>query len=373
MSNDAAGCGPLSGVGVVELAGAGPAPYAATMLADLGADVIRIARPPHLGAVIVRGRPTWNADLKDSDDLARMLMLVERTDVLIEGYRPGVMERLGLGPQECTARNPRLIYARMTGWGQYGPRAGHVGHDINYLGLTGALHAIGERGRKPVVPLNLVADYGGGGMLLLLGIVSALYERAASGVGQLIDTAMVDGVCSLLSLTWSDFAEGAWKDERASNVLDGGAPYYDTYECADGRFVAVGAIEAKFYSALGQVLGVELPPQNDRTQWAAQRRLITDAFRSKPRSHWQAIFDDVDACVSPVLSLAEAAMDPHLRARAAMVDDGGRIQPGVAPRLSRTPGRVGEPGSAPGPLTADVLDRWGVDPARWATPAADAG
>jgi alpha-methylacyl-CoA racemase len=357
--------GPLDGIKVVELAGIGPGPWACTLLADLGATVIRVGRAGGRLGAFVRGRPAYLANLKDDRDHARVMLLLRHADVLVEGFRPGVAERLGLGPEQAAAVSPGLVYARMTGWGQTGPMAGRVGHDINYIGLTGALNSVGEPGRKPVPPLNLVGDFGGGTMFMLVGILSALIERQRSGLGQVVDAAMVDGVSSLMTIAWSNYSAGDWQEERGSNVLDGGAPYYDTYVCSDGLYMAVGAIEPQFYACLGRALELDLPDQLDRSQWPTQRRLLAERFAADTRDHWTALFKDVDACVSPVLTMTEATRDPHLRARDSLIVDGGTVQPGVAPRLSRTPGRVGEPGSEPGPLADDVLELWGIKPSEW--------
>ena len=297
------------------------------------------------------GRARLAVDLKDPAQVERVLQAVERADVLVEAYRPGAAERLGLGPQECAARNPRLVYARMTGWGQDGPLAQRAGHDLNYLSLTGGLHAIGP-GDKPVVPLNLVADFGGGSMFLVTGVLAALVERERSGLGQVVDVAMVDGVSQLMSMTWAMWSRGQWRDERASNLLDGGAPFYDTYACADGRWVAVGAIEPPFYAALVAGLGLEgLPGQYD--DWPATRAAFTAAFRTRTRDEWAAAFAGTDACVTPVLSLAEAPAGEHLAARGTLAVDGRTVRPAPAPRFGRTPGAV-----VPPPDAEDLLARW---------------
>ncbi len=330
--------GPLSGVRVIELAGIGPAPLACRLLADLGADVLRVERAG--GATIDDGlagdRPRVALDLKDPAVVARLLDAVAGADVLVEAMRPGVAERLGLGPAQCAARHPGLVYARMTGWGQDGPLAQRAGHDLNYLSLTGALHAIGEPGGKPVVPLNLVADFGGGSMFLVSGILAALVERARSGQGQVVDVAMVDGVSQLMSMTWSLWGAGRWRDERGSNMLDGGAPYYDTYACADGRHVAVGAIEPQFYAALVAGLGLTGLPGQDE-DWPVTRAAFTAAFATRTRDEWAAHFAGTDACVTPVLSLAEAPDGAHLAARGTLVRSGRSVRPAPAPRFSRTP------------------------------------
>ena len=357
--------GPLTGVRIVELAGLGPAPYACMLLADLGAEVLRVDRPtPSFGVpsydITGRGRQSVAVDLKNPAAAEVVLRLVERADVLVEGLRPGVAERLGVGPDGCLARNPRLVYGRMTGWGQDGPLAPRVGHDINYAAITGALGAIGEAGRKPVPPLNLVADFGGGSMFLVTGILAALLERATSGQGQVVDAAMVDGVSSLLAMTYGFSAAGFWSDERGSNLLDGGAPFYDTYVCADGRYVAIGALEPQFWAVVVQTLGLEdLPDQNDRTTWPELRRRLVEAFALRTRDEWAAVFDELDACVSPVLDLGEAPRHPQLAARGTVVEVDGVLQPAPAPRFSRTPGSVGRPPVVAGAQTREALQRWG--------------
>ncbi len=357
--------GPLSGIRVVELAGLGPAPYACMLLADLGAEVLRVDRPvAGFGVpahdVTGRGRRSIAVDLKNPAAAEVVLRLVEAADVLVEGLRPGVAERLGVGPDACLERNPRLVYARMTGWGQDGPLAPRVGHDINYAAITGALGAIGEPGRKPVPPLNLVADFGGGSMFLLTGILAALLERGTSGRGQVVDAAMVDGVTSLLSMTYGFRAAGGWVDERGSNLLDGGAPFYDTYACSDGQYVAIGALEPQFWALVVQTLGLQdLPEQYDRAGWPELREQLTEVFASRTRDEWAELFEPLDACVSPVLSLGEAAAHPHLAAREAVVDVDGVPQPAPAPRFSRTPGGIGRPASKAGADTRDALQGWG--------------
>ncbi len=357
--------GPLAGIRVVELAGIGPGPFACMLLADLGADVVRVTRP---GArvlaldTLLRGRPALGADLKTPAGRAAVLELVDRADVLVEGFRPGVTERLGLGPADCQARNPRLVYGRMTGWGQDGPLAQRAGHDINYLSLTGGLHAIGEAGRRPVPPLNLVADFGGGALYLVMGVLAALVERQSSDRGQVVDAAMVDGVSSLLAMAQSMRALGIWADERGANLLDGGAPFYRTYECRDGGYVAVGCLESQFFAVFAALIGVELPPQEDRARWPEMETAIAAAFASRTRDEWSEVYAGTDACVTPVLTLAEAPHHPHLTARGSQVLTGDVATPAAAPRLSRTPGRAGEPAAAPGRLDADTRARWGLPP-----------
>ncbi|GAA1878634.1 alpha-methylacyl-CoA racemase [Pseudonocardia ailaonensis] len=338
--------GPLAGVRVVELAGIGPGPHAAMILADLGAEVVRIDRPGGLQLgdpdvdPTLRGRRRIAADLKSAEGRETVLRLAEKADVLLEGYRPGVTERLGVGPDECLARNPRLIYGRMTGWGQQGPMASQVGHDINYISLTGALHAIGRGGgERPVPPLNLVGDFGGGSMLLVIGVLAALFESRGSGEGQVVDAAMVDGTSILVQMIWSMLGQKLWRDEPATNLLDGHAPFYDTYTCADGRFVAVGAIERQFYAALLKGLEIDpadLPPQMDQAAWPQTKARFIEIFASRTRDEWVAVFDGTDACVTPVLTFAEAAEHPHLAERQTIVERDGLTQAAPAPRFSRT-------------------------------------
>jgi alpha-methylacyl-CoA racemase len=349
--------GPLAGCKVVELAGIGPGPHAAMILADLGAQVVRVDRPGglQLGDAsapdpTLRGRRRVAADLKSPQGVETVLRLVEHADVLIEGYRPGVTERLGVGPADCHARNPKLVYARMTGWGQDGPMAQRAGHDINYISLTGALHAIGRAGERPVPPLNLVGDFGGGSMLLVVGVLSALWEAGRSGQGQVVDAAMVDGASLLSQMFWGFLSQKVWLDERDSNVLDGHAPFYDTYTCADGRHVAIGPLEPQFYAALLAGLGIdaaELPQQYDREQWPVLRARFTEAFASRTRDEWAAVFDGTDACVTPVLAFGEVAAHPHIAARGTIVESDGVPQAAPAPRFSRTaaslPGAAAEP------------------------------
>ncbi|HEY3708926.1 MAG TPA: CaiB/BaiF CoA-transferase family protein [Amycolatopsis sp.] len=362
--------GPLSGLKVVELAGIGPGPHACMVLADLGADVVRVERPP--GSLdlsggkpdpLLRGRRSVAADLKTAEGLELVLRLAEKADVLVEGLRPGVTERLGVGPDACLARNPRLVYGRMTGWGQEGPLAKRAGHDINYIGLIGVLHAIGRGGERPVPPLNLVGDFGGGSMFLLVGVLSALWERERTGLGQVVDAAMVDGAGVLAQLMWALRGLGSWSDERGSNLLDGGAPFYDTYVCADGRYVAVGSLEPQFYAAL--LAGLELdpaslPPQLDRAGWPTLRATFTKAFLARTRDEWAELFGDVDACVTPVLAPDEAATHPHLAARSGLIEIDGVLQPAPAPRFSRTATDLPTPPPKPGADTEAVLADWGV-------------
>ncbi|WP_037039861.1 CaiB/BaiF CoA transferase family protein [Pseudonocardia halophobica] len=352
--------GPLTGIKVVEFAGLGPGPFAAMLLADGGADVLRIDRPtgPVDGGALTRGRPWIGLDLKDPADLDTARALVSCADVLVEGFRPGVMERLGLGPDDCRADNPGLVYGRMTGWGQDGPRARQAGHDINYLALTGALRSIARRGEGPVPPLNLVGDYGGGGMMLAFGIVTALLERHRSGRGQVVDAAMVDGVSLLMTGVWSRAAQGRWSHEPGTNDIDTGAPFYDVYATADGEYMAVGSIEPQFWARLLQGLGLDpdtLPAQWDREAWPQMKEVVADAFATRTRAEWTEVFADLDACVTPVLSLAEAPVDAHLRARRTLVQRPDGPQPAAAPRLDRTPLRAREAGTV-----EKALGRWGV-------------
>lgn len=334
--------GPLSGVRVVELAGIGPGPHASMLLADLGADVIRIQRDGQLPTrdQMQRGRRVVAANLKDPVDIEKVLGLIAKADVLIEGFRPGVTERMGLGPDECLARNPRLIYGRMTGWGQDGPLADSAGHDMNYISLTGLLHAIGRPGERPVPPLNLVGDFGGGSMFLVFGILAAMHERTVSGLGQVIDAAMIDGSTLLAQMMWTWRASGMWSDKRGSNMLDGGAPYYDTYTCADGKYFAVGAIEPQFWAELLKGLELdssEVPAQQDPRTWPQLREILTAKFLTKTRDEWAAVFDGTDACATPILDFAEASSHPHVAARGILSELDGVTQPMPAPRFSRTP------------------------------------
>ncbi len=359
--------GPLQGLRVVELAGIGPGPHAAMILGDLGADVVRVERPsksPRPGPSrdqVLRNRRSVAANLKDDQDRDTVLRLIAKADVLIEGFRPGVTERLGLGPQDCAKLNERLIYARMTGWGQTGPRSQQSGHDINYISLNGVLHAIGRAGERPVPPLNLVGDFGGGSMFLLVGILSALYERERSGKGQVIDAAMVDGSSVLAAMMYAFRATGLWSDVRGTNMLDTGAPYYDTYECADGRYVAVGSIEPQFYAELLDKLGLdpaELPAQNDVARWPELRARLTETFLAHDRDHWAKVFATSDACVTPVLSFAEIETEPHNTERNTFYTEGGFALPFPAPRFSRTAPDMPRPPGVPGADTEAVLRDW---------------
>ena len=364
--------GPLAGVRVVELAGIGPSPFAAMLLADLGADVIRIERPgePSLPVPLApehdllrRGRPSVLLDLKHPDGLATARALVDRADVLVEGYRPGVAERLGLGPDECLERNPRLVYGRMTGWGQDGPLAQAAGHDIGYVAITGALHAIGRAGGPPQVPVNLVGDFGGGALYLVVGVLAALLEARTSGRGQVVDAAIVDGTAHLSSLVVGLVSAGLWSDRRGTNLLDTGAPFYDVYETSDGGWMAVGPLEPVFYAELLRLLDLTgaAPDRLDPRQWPALRAVLADTFRTRTRDEWAAVFEGTDACVEPVLSYAEAPGHPHLAARGTYVERHGVVQPAPAPRFSRTPAVLGTPPSSPGADTRTALAAWGID------------
>jgi alpha-methylacyl-CoA racemase len=350
--------GPLAGVKVIELGGIGPGPHAAMILADLGADVVRVRRPGGLTMpaenvdLLHRGKRIVDLDVKKQPEV--LLELAAKADVLLDCFRPGTCERLGIGPDDCAAVNPRLIFARITGWGQDGPLAMTAGHDINYLSQTGALSAIGFRDRPPVAPLNLVADFGGGSMFVLLGIVAALYEREQSGKGQVIDAAMVDGVGILSQMMWTMKATGSLKDERESFLLDGGAPFYRTYETSDGKYMAVGAIEPQFFAELLNGLGLspdEVPGQLELGEYAEMHKIFTERFASNTRDEWTAIFAGTDACATPVLTWTEASQNEHLRARATVIDNDGVEQVAPAPRFSRTPaGPVGTPPKATTPL-----------------------
>ena len=360
--------GPLAGIKIVELAGIGPSPYAAMLLADLGADILRLERADP-GAVsepywdqLTRSRASVAVNLKHDQGRELVLELVESADALIEGFRPGVTERLGLGPSDVWFRNPRLVYGRMTGWGQEGPMAHRAGHDINYIALSGALWPIGRAGERPVPPLNLVGDFGGGGMLLAFGVLAGILSARASGEGQVVDAAMVDGSASLMAMTFSFLNVGMWKEERGVNLLDTGAHFYEVYETSDHKYMAVGAIEKQFYAELLTGLGlaeIELPPQMDRTQWPAMKDRFAAIFATKSRDEWSAIYEGTDACVSPVLSPSEAVKHPHNIARQTFTTNNG-IAPQPAPRFSKTPGVVSRDAATPGSATVEGLTRWGV-------------
>ena len=367
--------GPLSGIKVVELASIGPIPFCGMVLSDMGCDVVRVdkladaatadpSRAP--GTVLDRGRRSIALDLKSPEGREIVLKLVEQADVLIEGYRPGVSERLGVGPDDCHGRNPRLVYGRMTGWGREGPLADRAGHDIDYISLAGALSAFGRAGGPPTPPINVLGDFGGGGLLLAYGITCALVEAGRSGRGQVVDTAMVDGTAMLMAPFYAARQIGFWSDDRGTNMLDTGAPFYDTYECADGNYVAVGAIEPQFYAALLATLGLDpaaVPDRDDRTQWDALRAVFAKLFRTHTRDEWAAVFADTDACVAPVLTLAEAPEHPHNVARGTFVEVDGVRHPAPAPRFDRTPGELAVKACYAGQHTDDVLRELGYDDA----------
>ena len=363
------GTGPLRGVKVVELAGIGPGPHACMILADLGADVVRIERPG--GQVLTggstdllnRGRPSVALDLKNPDASAVVLELVEGADVLVEGMRPGTTERLGLGPDVCLARNPRLVYGRMTGWGQTGPLAHAAGHDMNYVALTGALFGMGQDKARPHFPANLVGDFGGGSTYLVIGILAALLEARVSGVGQVVDAAIVDGTAHLDTMSWGFRAGGGHTEERATNLLDGGMPYYDLYETADGRHMSVGPLEPQFYEVFVDLVGIRetAPDRYDATRADELRRQIAEAFAARTMAEWTEVFEGTDACVAPVLTMTEAVEHPHMAAREVLVEHRGLLQPAPAPRLSRTPPTLSRPPAAgPGADTREALTAWGV-------------
>lgn len=362
--------GPLTGLRVIELAGIGPGPFCAMMLADMGAEVIRIDRKGASGGskfdVMNRNRRSIALDLKKPQAIETVLRLVEKADALQEGFRPGVTERLGLGPDICLARNKKLVYGRMTGWGQDGPLAQAAGHDLNYIALSGALSAIGPTKGKPVPPLNLVGDFGGGAMYLAFGMVCALLEAQRSGQGQVVDAAMVDGAASLMAMFFSFTASGIWKDQRGSNLLDGGAHFYDTYECADGLYVAIGSIEPQFYALLREKAGLTDPAfdaQMDRDAWPDLKAKLAAVIKTKSRAQWTAIMEGTDVCFAPVLSIAEVKDHPHNAARGTIINVAGVDQPAPAPRFSRTKAAVPTPPSRAGSDTKSVLADWGFSTA----------
>jgi len=362
--------GPLAGLRLIEIAGIGPAPYCAMVLADMGAEVVRVVRPgpASFGGgspahdLLSRGRRSVCVDLKRPEGVDTILRMVECADGLFEGFRPGVMERLGLGPDDCLARNPALVYGRMTGFGQEGPLAQAAGHDLNYIALAGVLAHIGRAGQPPTPPLNLIGDFGGGGLLLAFGMVCALLERVRSGRGQVVDAAMVDGAAALMTIFHGAQQVGFWKDERGTNLLDGGAPFYDAYETADGHHVAIAAIEPQFYAELLAKLGLEgesLPDQNDPSGWPVLRERLTALFRTRTRDEWCALLEGSDACFAPVLTMTEARQHSHARARGAFVEVAGVPQPRPAPRFSRTDSEIQRPPAAGGAHTDEVLRDWG--------------
>ena len=365
--------GPLAGTRIVEIAGIGPGPFCAMLLADMGADVIRVERAQNVHGgdpatppsdVLQRGRRSLGVDLKHPDGVEAVLSLIESADGLIEGFRPGVMERLGLGPAEALARNPKLVYGRMTGWGQEGPYAPTAGHDINYIALAGALEGIGRRGGPPTPPLNLVGDFGGGGMFLAFGIVCGILHARETGTGQVVDAAMVDGAAVLMTMFHAFTAMGIWDDERGTNLLDTGAHFYDVYETSDGKYVSIGSIEPQFYSELLRLTGLEgeeLPFQMDRTQWPALKERVAAIFKAKTRDEWCALMEGTDVCFAPVLSIKEAPHHPHNVQRATFVERDGVVQPAPAPRFSVTPPEIQRPPSHAGQHTDEVLAEWGFD------------
>lgn len=362
--------GPLTGIRVIELAGLGPSPFCAMLLADLGADVIRIDRPGGAGLfgldrVTCRNRRSVGLNLKSPSAVEVLLELVATADVLIEGMRPGVVERLGIGPEVCTNRNPRLVYGRMTGWGQSGPLADRAGHDINYVALTGVLDSIGSADGKPVPPLNLVADFGGGALYLAMGVLAALVERQASGTGQVVDAAMIDGAASLMTMFHEFWNMGMWSVERGSNLLDGGAPFYDVYETADGGHMAVGALEPKFYAEFVELLGiVDIDPatQYDRSTWPELAHRFATRFAERTRDEWSAVFEGSDACVTPVLSIEEAPLHSHHAQRGTYLKLDGGVQPAAAPRFSMGPAATPRSAPTPGEHTDEVLGELGILP-----------
>ncbi|MGH8783831.1 MAG: CaiB/BaiF CoA transferase family protein [Cupriavidus necator] len=368
--------GVLSGIRVLEFEAIGPGPFGAMLLADMGADVLRIDRPvapDDLGPksatgkrvdVTGRGRRSVTLDLKQPTARDAALALLERADVVVEGFRPGTMERLGLGPDVALARNPRLVYGRMTGWGQTGPMAQRAGHDLNYIALSGVLSGIGRPGEAPVPPLNLVGDYGGGGMLLALGVVAAMLNVARGGKGQVVDAAMTEGAAQLGAVIWGLLASGSWREERRSNLLDGGTPWYDSYRTSDGHYLAVGAVESRFYAELIEKLGLAgagLPKQHDRTGWPVLRQHFEAAFLSRTRDEWCAVFEGSDACVAPVLGFREAPDQPQHRARGSFVEVAGVVQPAPAPRFQSTSSDIRSPAPQRGQHGGEALRDWGFD------------
>jgi alpha-methylacyl-CoA racemase len=366
--------GPLEGVKVVEIAGIGPGPFCAMMLSDMGAECLRVDRAERVNKPVSdrpnldlmgRGRRSVGIDLKRPEGVEAVLRLASEADVLIEGFRPGVAERLGIGPDVCLDRNPRLVYGRMTGWGQDGPLKHAAGHDINYIALAGALHGIGRTGDRPVPPLNLVGDFGGGGMLLAFGVVCALVERSGSGKGQVVDAAMVDGAAVLMTLMHGLRHLGLWTDERGENLLDTGAHFYEVYETSDGGYISVGAIEPQFYAELLQRLGLEseeLPPQMDRARWPELKERFVKIFKSRTRDEWCELLEGTDICFGPVLSIREAYEHPHNKARGTFVEIAGIVQPGPAPRFGRTSPTIQGPPASPGEHTDEALADWGFPP-----------
>jgi len=370
--------GPLEGIRVVELAGIGPAPFCAMLLADMGAEIVRVDRAANVGHddsrvggpageehrfnLLARGRRNIAVDLKNPAGAAAALRLIDQADALVEGFRPGVMERLGLGPEPCLARNPRLVYGRMTGWGQDGPIAHTAGHDINYIALSGVLHSIGEAGGPPVPPLNLVGDFGGGALYLAMGVLAGIISARASGKGQIVDCSMVEGSASLMTMMYAALASGAWTEQRGTNRTDGGAHYYQVYATKDGEYVSVGAIEPQFYALLLRHTGLEgenLPPQTDRAHWPEMQQKLAGIFKTKTRAEWVEIMEQTDICFAPVLRMSEALRHPHNRHRSSFVEVDGIAQPAPAPRFLGTPTRVARPPARIGEHTREILKDWG--------------
>ena len=361
--------GPLKGIKVVEMAGIGPGPFCAMMLSDMGAEVIRVDRLAHKGSghranVLNRGRRSIAVDLKNSQGVDTVKKLIDQADVVIEGFRPGVMERLGLGPEECLERNPRLVFGRMTGWGQHGPLAHAAGHDINYISIGGALGAMGHPDRPPSPPLNLVGDFGGGAMYLLAGVLAALVERASSDKGQVIDAAMTDGTASLLTPFYGMMAMGMWTTQRNDNRLDGGAHYYGSYTCSDGKHISIGSIEPQFYALLLELCGIDDPEflkQNEKESWASLRQKLEELFAKKTQAQWCELLEGTDVCFAPVLNLAEAPQHPHNKARASFIEFEGITQPAPAPRFSRSQSGIQSAAAIAGEHSEEILRDWGFD------------
>jgi alpha-methylacyl-CoA racemase len=364
--------GPLAGLRVIELGGIGPCPFGAMVLGDLGADVLRIEKTTAIRSsipagtshdLLQRNKRSVGVDLKHDQGIELLLWLVERADALIEGFRPGVTERLGLGPEICLERNPRLVYGRMTGWGQDGPLAHRPGHDIDFIALSGALGAIGRAGERPVPPLNLVGDFGGGGMLLAIGVLAALWSAQRSGEGEVVDVSMVDGSALLMTMTWALRAAGVWSEERGTNLLDSGAPFYETYECSDGKMIAVGALEPEFYAQLLEVMGLPPraePPQMDRSRWEDTKRRYGEVFKRRTRDEWMSLALETDSCLQPVLSMSEAAENDHNRARGTFIEVDGVLQPAPAPRFARHSTAQPTRPRWPGEGGKEALRDWGV-------------
>lgn len=368
--------GPLDGVKIIEIAGIGPGPFAAMMLADMGAEVLRVDRAGSVRGgdpdnppldLLARGRRSVGIDLKSPEGVGLLLELVERADGLIEGFRPGVAERLGFGPDVCFGRNPRLVFGRMTGWGQQGPYAPTAGHDLNYIALAGALAHFGRAGQPPTPPINLVGDFGGGGMLMAFGMVCGLLETSRSGEGQVVDAAMVDGSAVLMTMMFGFAAMGMWGEERGTNLLDTGAHCYDVYETADGKWISIGSLEPQFYAQLLELLGLDpadLPSQHDRSAWPAMKERLSAIFAGETRDHWCGVFEGTDVCFAPVLTMTEATQHPHNVERGTFVDVAGVTQPAPAPRFSRTEASIGRPPPHAGQHTDEALTEWGIDQGR---------